>query len=246
MFLDALAMARIIQAAPHVGFISNYVAGIWRKWFSDNGFAYPEADRVSTIYHGLDLAQFRPLPRARSEIFVVGVFGALRTDVRIRAIFEVSRRLGFHHRFVIRGSMTPDCRRLLADLRARHPECDVDVYGWTRPSVLPACYSAIDCLLHVVDFEGFGIVMSEAMACGVPVVAPALGGALEVAAGGGVLVQSKQFVYDDAFYEALSAGVEQVHANALDMGAKARTTAVERFDIDAIAQRIAVTAEALR
>jgi phosphatidylinositol alpha-1,6-mannosyltransferase len=83
------------------------------------------------------------------------------------------------------------------------------------------------------DFEGFGMVLVEAQACGRPVLAGASGGAPETLRDGEtgrIVCCDDPNVIADAVIDMLS------DANALDrMGAAARSWAVERFDWDRIA-----------
>jgi len=53
------------------------------------------------------------------------------------------------------------------------------VTGDLRPAQLPALYTACDCLVHPYRGEGFGLPIAEAMACGLPVLVPNYGAALD-------------------------------------------------------------------
>jgi glycosyltransferase involved in cell wall biosynthesis len=81
----------------------------------------------------------------------------------------------------------------------------VQVDGWlgrVADDELAALYRGARCLVYPSLYEGFGIPVLEAMACGTPVVTSAGGATEEVAGGAAVLVDA----HDPA---AIAAGVEQ-------------------------------------
>ena len=79
------------------------------------------------------------------------------------------------------------------------------VPGWVgEPSdgELAALYRGARCLVFPSLYEGFGLPVLEAMACGTPVVTSDAGGTAEVAGGGAVLV-------DPLDPEAVAAGIDE-------------------------------------
>ena len=82
---------------------------------------------------------------------------------------------------------------------------DVHVDGWlgrVSDDELAALYRGARCLVYPSLYEGFGIPVLEAMACGTPVVTSAGGATEEVAGGAAVLVEP----LDPA---AIAAGIEE-------------------------------------
>jgi glycosyltransferase involved in cell wall biosynthesis len=78
----------------------------------------------------------------------------------------------------------PEARRL-ADLAERLGVAGrVDLRGQVEPRDLPALYRSADLVVCVPWYEPFGIVPLEAMACGVPVVASAVGGLVDTVVDG--------------------------------------------------------------
>jgi glycosyltransferase involved in cell wall biosynthesis len=70
------------------------------------------------------------------------------------------------------------------------------------------------CLFHPVSGEPCGIVVTEALACGVPVVVPAYGGPSEfVLPDGGIAVEAKPYHYDDEFCDRMADAVTKVREN---------------------------------
>jgi glycosyltransferase involved in cell wall biosynthesis len=66
----------------------------------------------------------------------------------------------------------------LAEYRQRYP--DVVFAGWKRGEELSRCYSAPDVLVMPSRFETFGLVLLEALACGLPVAAYPVHGPIDV------------------------------------------------------------------
>jgi glycosyltransferase involved in cell wall biosynthesis len=231
---DNFKRAQAILDSNCVVFISNYVKNIWQKWFKDYGIEFP-SDKVQVIYHGLDLKQFRPKKFKRENDFIViGSAGLFRTEIRINTIFEVSKRLNFPHKFIISGKFTNDCSKRLKILTLKYPHVNIDILNWTKADNLPSFYNSLDVFLHPVDYEGFGIVISEAMACGVPVVAPCHGAAAEIIKGGGYLAKTKKFTYDKNFFDQLAYGIQKTIVKRSEFSKRARLIAKRNFDIEKI------------
>ncbi len=89
--------------------------------------------------------------------------------------------------------------------------------GEVRDEELARLYRGARCVAYVSLYEGFGLPVLEAMACGTPVVAARNGALEEVAGGAAVLV-------DPLDPDAIAAGI----AEALDRGAELRERGLER------------------
>jgi glycosyltransferase involved in cell wall biosynthesis len=96
-------------------------------------------------------------------------------------------------------------------------------------SDVPELLSQADIFVLSSDYEGFGLVVAEAMAAGLPVIATAIGGIPEILEGGraGILVPPKDV---DALAKAIVelARDEKKRAELSDYG---RKLVAERFDI---------------
>ena len=93
---------------------------------------------------------------------------------------------------------------------------DVQVDGWlgrVSDDELAALYRGARCLVYPSLYEGFGIPVLEAMACGTPVVTSAGGATEEVAGGAAVLVDPR----DPA---SIAAGIEEAAARRDELRAR--------------------------
>ena len=98
----------------------------------------------------------------------------------------------------------------------------------TTPSS-PCQYRGADCLVYPSLYEGFGIPVLEAMACGTPVVTSAGGATEEIAGGAAVLV-------DPLDVAAIAAGVEEALRRRDELRARGLDR-VRDFSWDATAAR---------
>ncbi|MFC7721807.1 glycosyltransferase [Nonomuraea recticatena] len=110
-------------------------------------------------------------------------------DTVLRALRELPEA-----ELVIAGGEAEDPEAVrLAELAAAYGLADrVKVIGSVPRERVPALMRSADVLVSVPWYEPFGMVPLEAMACGVPVIASAVGGHLDTVAGCGVLVPPRR------------------------------------------------------
>jgi glycosyltransferase involved in cell wall biosynthesis len=159
-------------------------------------------DRVTRIHCGVS-EQFRPqvpdrivsvLDRygvARPYILVVGVLAARKN---LEAAFEAFARLkaaGLPHRLVVVGRKAWKAEGIFQRLEALGLGEEVVLTGYVEDTDLPALYAGADCFIFPSLYEGFGLPLLEAMACGVPVVASNASSLPEVAGDAGLLVDPR-------------------------------------------------------
>jgi D-inositol-3-phosphate glycosyltransferase len=144
--------------------------------------------RITVVPCGVDLGLFRPdgpaEPRdpGRSRLLVVSRLVERKgIGSVITALAELPET-----ELVVAGG--PPARRLAEDPEARRLAAlaerlgmagRVRFRGQVAPGDLPALYRSADLVVCVPWYEPFGIVPLEAMACGVPVVASAVGGLVD-------------------------------------------------------------------
>jgi glycosyltransferase involved in cell wall biosynthesis len=197
----------------------------------------PAAGRVVLAPPGIDVRRFQPAAGPREGYWLsVARFGDPRKNVRLlfRAYAAAKSLRGGLPRLVLAGSSGPsaDDMAVAQDLGIAQ---DLELRGPVSEEALPALYQGASLFLLPSDEEGWGLVLVEAMASGLPVVATRTAGAADVVREGetGRLVP----VGDS---EALAARAVDLHDRpelARRMGVEARRVAEEQLSEDACGRR---------
>ena len=158
-------------------------------------FSIPEhsAQKVVVVPNGVAL-EYRPstapkTPCDKKTILYVGRFDPYKNVVGLLTAFELLRReMPGAVRLVIAGS--PDARypEALDFARQRDLEVDIEWRGYISGQQLVAAYQQADVFVLPSRYEGFGLTVLEAMACGTPVVCSNVSSLPEVAGDAALLV----------------------------------------------------------
>jgi phosphatidylinositol alpha 1,6-mannosyltransferase len=137
---------------------------------------------------GVDTRRFHPAKRSQElrtalledpaqpgRELIVGYVGRLATEKRVELLAGITTLAGV--RLVIVGAGPAE-----AMLRQHMP--DAVFLGEHRGEELAAIYASLDVFVHSGPYETFGQTLQEAAASGLPVVAPAAGGPLDLVADG--------------------------------------------------------------
>jgi phosphatidylinositol alpha-1,6-mannosyltransferase len=241
----SLAARAVLRGAAGVIALGDYP---WRECVRAAG----RPVRGVVIPPGVDTNRFRPIdPEAR-----VAVRQAFGLDPDAQLVLGVSRLvprkgfdvlieavagLGDQVQLAIGGSGRDRAR---LESIARRLGARVVFLGRVGDAELPGLYGAADVFAMLcrdrwagLEAEGFGIVFLEAAACGVPQVAGRSGGSHEAVADG-----STGFVVSPRDVRAAASALERLlgdPARRAEMSAAARRRAVEEFDYDRLATRLA-------
>jgi len=144
-------------------------------------------------------------------------------DIAIRALARVKEEKGCDFVYEIAGT-GPELGRLTALAASLGISANVKLVGFLQPEDLARFYSDGGIFLHPAEFEPYGVVVLEAMATGLPVIASrATAAALDRIDDG-----QNGFLFDTGSVEDLAATVARV---------------IERPDLDAISDAARRTAE---
>jgi len=176
------------------------------------------ADKISVIYEAAD-ARFRPQPaeavaevRARYRLpdrylLFVGTIEPRKNLGRVLAAFERLHAEGLTDALVIVGKRGWLYDDFFARLEQSPVKRAVLFPGFVPDADLPAIYAGAQALAFPSEFEGFGLPVLEAMACGAPVVCSNSSSLPEVAGDAALRV-------DPADTDAITAALRRVVADA--------------------------------
>jgi glycosyltransferase involved in cell wall biosynthesis len=205
-----------------------------------------QLSRVTVVPCGVDLKTFRPdgaaEPRAAGGKRVL-VLGRLVQRKGIDDVIRSLRGARGAHLVVGGGPPTTDLEadreasRLRSVARAAGVLKRVELRGQVERAAVPALIRSADVVVCAPWYEPFGLVALEAMACGVPVVATAVGGLCDTVVDGvtglhvpprspGALAAAiRRVLYDDAFRTRLGAAGAQRARTRFGWPQVARSTA---------------------
>ncbi len=147
----ALGRASVVTA------VSNYTADLVRR---ETGYQKP----IRTIYNGIDTKLFTPAHGKRpSRGLNVLVAGNMTRRKGADLISNIAKKL--------EPGITIQCATGLRTLRtAKAASPRIRLLGSIAYDEMPSVYRQADLLLFPTVREGFGLVVAEAMACGLPIV----------------------------------------------------------------------------
>lgn len=219
-------------------------------------------ERISVIHNGIDLSEYKPT----SDPAVLRSLGVDPERPFVLFVGRITRQKGIIHLVrairhldpgfqVVLCAGAPDTPEIAAEMqqavaaaRELHPDIVWIEKMVTRPEAI-ILYSGASVFVCPSIYEPFGIINLEAMACGTPVVASAVGGIKEVVVDGetGFLVPLEQMkespfeATDPATFAAdLASRINMLMADpslALRMGQAGRRRAEELFAWEAIARK---------
>ena len=143
-------------------------------------------ERIHVVPDGVDTKAFHPIQDparlARWRIAAFGtdapyiVYVGKPTERRnlsslIRAFGALRRTRGIPHKLMIVGASLPGTSPFRGVIASEGLEQDVSVRGYVEHDEMPLVYNAASLCVYPSSYEGFGMPVLEAMACGTPVVA---------------------------------------------------------------------------
>ncbi len=188
----------------------------------------PPQEKVALILQGvaerfrpqaeLDRAALRRLGVERGYILFVGRLEVGKNLLRlVNAYAGLPVELRGRYQLVIagpEGDATPALRERITALGL---ERDVVLTGYVREEELPPLYAGARLFVLPSIYEGFGLPLAEAMACGTPVVASRVSSMPEVVGEGGLLVDPHREADIAAALERLCAD-DALHARLRALG----------------------------
>ncbi|MCS6915675.1 MAG: glycosyltransferase family 4 protein, partial [Myxococcota bacterium] len=213
------------QAAETISVLSSYA----RRTFLDAGV--PPA-RILTLPLGVDADCFHPGPERQGRWRVLYV-GRLELVKGVQYLLEAVARLGPDVELWLVGTLLPEMGRIVEIYAQR---ARLRLWGEVAPAQLPELYRQCDVFCLPTLNDAFGLVLLEAMASGLPVVATDRCAAPDLIADGveGYLVPIRDSAALADRLDHLRRRREQARA----MGARGRARVLAGFTWDHYAQRV--------
>ncbi len=124
----------------------------------------------------------------RPFIFSVGTVQPRKNYARLVEVLVQLRQAGYDLDLVIAGGRGWLEAPIYQTVRDTHMQKHVHFIGFANETELPVLYSAAECLAFPSLYEGFGLPVLEAMACGTPVVTSNVSSLPEVAGDAALVV----------------------------------------------------------
>jgi glycosyltransferase involved in cell wall biosynthesis len=188
------------------------------------------ASKCEAALMGVEDPGFVALPSSRNECVVAScsrLVPVKRVDLIVAAVAEAGRarpdaRFEWHH--FGDGELRPDVERALTTLP---PNASGVLHGYPSHSALMDFYREhpVDVFVNASESEGTSVAVMEAIACGIPVVATAVGGNVEIVdASNGVLTSPDPSV-DELARAILNFAGDASHVAALRTASRAKWSA---------------------
>lgn len=150
-------------------------------------YRYP-LDRIRVVPNGVDTRLFRPAPGARRRPFLL-VVGAAYAHKNVHELLRVAHLWRQRYQLVLTSCRGSYRKQLLKQVHKAGLSEQVRTIEYASPGELLHLYQSCSALVTASRWEGFGIPLLEAMACGARVIASDIPAHREVLAGHERLVQ---------------------------------------------------------
>ncbi len=139
-------------------------------------------------------------------VLYVGTIEPRKNLTRLIQAFAQLRKAGLPHKLVLVGQQGWHCEPIYAEVEKQGLQQDAIFTGYVPFDDLPALYSAAESMAFPSLYEGFGLPVLEAMACGTPVVTSASSSLAEVAGDAALLV-------DPFSVEEIASALRRIHSD---------------------------------
>ncbi len=167
--------------------------------------------KIHVVYEGVD-SRFAPVGLAgvralrqryspdRPYLLMVGTLEPRKNHITAFRALARLKAQGFPHRLLVVGGRGWLFEPVQRQVEALGLQGDVAFVGRVADAELPGLYTGADCFLLPSLYEGFGLPLLEAMACGAPVVCSNVSSLPEIAGSAALLVAPQD---DEALAEAV-------------------------------------------
>ena len=193
-------------------------------------------NQIQTVYNGIDLERYTfrsqkslEVDKKNLQFLAVGRFHEAKDYPNLLHAIAIFRQNPQHKEYILNvvgdGELRPQIEALIEQLDLKD---NVTVLG--RRDDVPQLMQEADFFILPSAYEGFGLVVAEAMACGVFVIATNSGGVAEVMGDTGLLVPPQD---SEALAKAIEKAVSKTPLEIQENNLKARQRVEELFSLEA-------------
>ena len=157
-------------------------------------------EKISVVYPGYNSELFRSAKIERQVlsdrfalepgyILYVGTIEPRKNLVTLLEAYQLLGQRGITTPLVLCGPIGWKSEPFFATLRTMGSTKSVRLLGYVDEQLLPLLYNGASCFVFPSLYEGFGLPVLEAMACGCPVVSSSVSAIPEVVGGAGLLLE---------------------------------------------------------
>jgi len=148
--------------------------------------------KISVIYEGVDHKKFYPLGKKKKKVFTIGYIGGLGKRKNIDYILKVAKEFKKDEKILFKiAGKGPELNRLI-NLKKEMNLKNVEFLGFISEKKLNNFYNSLDLFIFPSYYEGFGLPVTEAMACGIPIMVSNVSSLVEIAKNTGILINPKK------------------------------------------------------
>lgn len=163
-------------------------------------------EKIKVIYEAPDDI-FKPLGNKDIPTYINSPY-ILSNTLHEEIIISYYRlkKMGIEHKFVVFGKITERSLKTIKPLINKLKlHKDIIILGYVPEKELVRLYNCADMFVHPSWYEGFGLPVVEAMACGCPVIASNVGSLPEIVSDAGILVKPRDIEgWTNAMYTVLT------------------------------------------
>jgi len=187
----------------------------------------------SIIHNGVDTNLFKPfnkqLDKSVTLIHVGKMRDAYLMEMLVGTYIEVKNR-GVNVKLLLVGTMDGGCQQVFNKHKS---DSNIKHMGNFVNNQLTQVYNMGDIFLDVRQGSSCNNVVSEAQACGLPVITPSWGGSCEMIVDKktGIIVDGGQWDYDQKYIFKLSDAVEEIMPDIGNFKSRSRVHAIKNLSI---------------
>jgi glycosyltransferase involved in cell wall biosynthesis len=176
-------MIRIALKANHIIVVSNSTKQDLMNLFKIS------SEKISLIYEGVDNSKYYPRKmKEKGNKFTIGYIGGLSKRKNVDFILKLAKEFKNNKKILFKIAGKGPEKTRLEKLSKNMNLNNVKFVGFVPEENLNKFYNSLDLFIFPSFYEGFGLPVLEAMACGAPVIVSNKGALPEIVNNAGIII----------------------------------------------------------